>query len=186
MFLQKNPISCNVDIYSNYLIFNFELYQIILSKLNFPTQFYGYLYASFMVLGGIGAILSKKLLSNYGEKKLFIISMIGVAISYFIFALTNKIVLIMIGIVLQQIIFGSVGLAVRNILMNNLFSQDTKSTLMSVYSLLNSFLKGLLVIALGQILSISGNGYAYIIMTCIMIFCIIYSIFGIKDEKVSH
>ncbi len=164
------------------LIFNFELYQMVLSNLNFSTKFYGYLYASFMILGGIGAKISKKILLTYGEKRLFIISLVFVAISYLLFGLSNNIVLILLAIVIQQVVFGSIGLVVKNILMNSLFSQNTKSTLISVYSLLVALFKGVLVLVLGIILSIMGIRYTYVIMTFIMIVCILYARIAIKNE----
>jgi len=135
-----------------------------------------------MILGGIGAKISKKILLTYGEKRLFIISLVFVAISYLLFGLSNNIVLILLAIVIQQVVFGSIGLVVKNILMNSLFSQNTKSTLISVYSLLVALFKGVLVLVLGIILSIMGIRYTYVIMTFIMIVCILYARIAIKNE----
>ena len=164
------------------LIFNFEYYQIILSKLGFPSQYNGLLYASFMILGGIGAKLSKRMLDRMGVHGLFTLFIILIVASYIAFALSQGWPFILAAIVVQQIAFGSWGLVIKNIMFKNLPSQSVKSTMISMNSLVTNFIKGSIVIALGYVLEYTTHAFVYEFMAAIMIVLLFMEIFSVAEE----
>ena len=150
------------------LIFNFEYYQILLDKFDFPEKYSGILYASFMLLGGIGAKSSKKLINKMRLETIFSLFIIGISISYLCFAFAKNLWIIFFAIGIQQICFGSWGLIAQNIILENIPSEDVKSTMLSMNSLVSSLFKGIIVIVLGVLLSQTSYKTAYVVMFFIM------------------
>lgn len=157
------------SIVTSFLIFNFEYYQVFLEKFNFSNQLYGLLYASFMVIGGYGAKISKTFLEKFGINNLFGIIMSLIAVSYILIGFSINLYMIFIAIFIQQLCFGSWGLIVTNILLKNLPEQSVKSTMLSVNNSVISLLKAFIVIILGRIYLTLGVRNLYLIMSIIMI-----------------
>ena len=155
------------------LIFNFEYYQILLDKFDFPEKYIGILYASFMLLGGIGAKSSKKLINKMRLETIFSLFIIGISISYLCFAFAKNLWIIFFAIGIQQICFGSWGLIAQNIILENIPSEDVKSTMLSMNSLVSSLFKGIIVIVLGVLLSQTSYKTAYVVMFFIMCITIV-------------
>lgn len=171
----KNSLVMKITLLSaivtSLLIFNFEYYQIILNKFLFPEKYIGVLYASFMLMGGIGSKISKRLLDKIETDKIFNLFMLLIAFSYILFAMAKESPIIFVAICIQQICFGSWGLIAQNIILENIPSENVKSTMLSMNSLVTSLLKGAIVIVLGMLLSHKGYQISYIIMFSIM--CIV-------------
>lgn len=157
------------SIVTSFLIFNFEYYQVFLEKFNFSNQLYGLLYASFMVIGGYGAKISKTFLEKFGINNLFGIIMSLIAVSYILIGFSINLYMIFIAIFIQQLCFGCWGLIVTNILLKNLPEQSVKSTMLSVNNSVISLLKAFIVIILGRIYLTLGVRNLYLIMSIIMI-----------------
>lgn len=164
------------------LIFNFEYYQIILSRMGFPLQYNGLLYASFMIMGGIGAKLSKRMLDHMGVRGLFSLFTILIAASYVTFSISKGWLFILVAIVVQQIAFGSWGLVIKNIMLKNLPSQSVKSTMISVNSLVTNLVKGGIVIVLGYILEYTSYSFVYALMAVIMIALLLMEAVGVSAK----
>lgn len=168
----KNAVVVRITLLSavviSLLIFNFEYYQILLNKFGFPEKYSGILYASFMLLGGIGAKISKRLIDRMRVESIFRLFIIGISISYLCFAFAKELVVIFIAIGIQQISFGSWGLIAQNIILENIPSEDVKSTMLSMNSLVSNLFKGGIVIVLGVLLSRMGYQTAYVVMFFIM------------------
>lgn len=168
------------SIVTSFLIFNFEYYQVFLEKFNFSNQLYGLLYASFMVIGGYGAKISKTFLEKFGINNLFGIIMSLIAVSYILIGFSINLYMIFIAIFIQQLCFGSWGLIVTNILLKNLPEQSVKSTMLSVNNSVISLLKAFIVIILGRIYLTLGVRNLYLIMSIIMIAAFI--VIQLKDN----
>ena len=78
---------------------------------------YVLLYASFMVIGGYGAKISKTFLEKFGINNLFGIIMSLIAVSYILIGFSINLYMIFIAIFIQQLCCGSWGLIVTNILL---------------------------------------------------------------------
>lgn len=173
-------------IVTSLLIFNFECYQIFLSKFNFPSQYNGVLYASFMILGGVGAKLSKKMLDTLGVHKLFALFNILITVSYTTFALAYRWELILAAIVVQQVSFGSWGLILKKIIIENIPSQSAKSTMISMNSLLTSLIKGGIVAVLGFILESFDYVFAYEFMAAVMAVLLVAEAFYLIEKELEN
>lgn len=154
------------------LIFNFEYYQILLVEFSFPNKYLGVLYASFMILSGIGERISVFLVKKLKIDFIAIAFMFLLAVSYLIFAISNTLVMILAGVIIQQICFGSWSLIAQNEVLEHIPSEETKSTMMSMNNLIVSFARSIIVFILGGILSFKGYVITYVAMIGIMIIAV--------------
>lgn len=173
----KNKMLLKITIVSSFiialLIFNFEYYQILLNKFSFPNELLGVLYASFMILCGIGSKISNFLVKKMKIDVIGILFMILISVSYAIFAFSDNLILIVMGIIIQQICFGSWSLIAQSTILEHIPAEETKSTMLSMNSLMVSLLRSVLVLLLGGVLFIKGYVFTYILMMGIMIFAAI-------------
>lgn len=162
------------------LIFNFEYYQFVLDKFNFYGQLYGILYASFNIIGGYAAKISKMLLNRLGIMKLFSLFILLISVSYIIFATAQSIWMILMAIFIQQLCFGSIGLVVKNVILKNVPNQSVKSTMLSINNSVMNVLKSVIVFILGFIYFKFGFTNLYYLMALIMMLIFIYIYFKNK------
>lgn len=165
------------------LIFNFEYYQIVLTRFNFPNQFLGVLYASFMVMSGIGAKISKYLVNKMNIDIIATLFIILISASYIIFGISSSLILILIAVINQQICFGSWNVISQNEILEHIPTEETKSTMLSMNSLIVSLFRSILVLILGMILSIKGYTFTYFVMVVIMLLTAIILLSLGKNHK---
>ncbi len=166
------------------LIFNFEYYQIMLDKLDFSSKYLGVLYASFMILAGIGSKISKALVEKIKIDFIAVSFMVLISISYILFAVSTNLIPVLVGVIIQQICFGSWNLIAQNEILEHIPAEETKSTMMSMNSLIVSFLRSCFVLMLGLLLSLKGYKISYLAMVMAMtISCILLITVGLKKKK---
>ncbi len=152
----------------SFLIFNFEYYQVTLSDYGFKIQFYGLLYASFMVLMGYGARLSSWINSRLNTNKIFSLYMFLIGTSYILIGVHKSIILVFISIILQQMCYGSWGLIAENIILDEVPQDDVKSTLISLNSLFVSLIRAIIIFILGGMLRNYSYTTIYLLMGAIV------------------
>lgn len=153
----------------SFLIFNFEYYQILLKANKFPIVLMGILYSTFMILGGVGSKISAKIIKRIGGFNTLRLYTGLIAISYTLFSIANNLLLIFVGIVIQQICFGGWGLLIENVVLEKSPSSDVKSTMASLNSLIINLFKGFLIIVLGIMTNYFSYKIIYVIMAIILI-----------------
>lgn len=176
--LLENKYLMKIIIYTSitftFLIINFEYYQILLQKLNFPSKYNGSLYASFMIFMGIGYKISSKLVRKYSTYSIFYTYMILISSTFFIFSKTSSLYIVLLGIMVQQICFGSWELILENMVLEESPEDNMKSTISSLNSLVTNIIKAICSLILAFMFSKLGYKFSYIIMgICIIAMIII-------------
>lgn len=187
LYLLNNKYLFKITIISainfSFIIFNFEFYQILLKQHNFPTKFNGMLYASFMLLMGYGAKISKNVIKKFDTYTSFRIYMILIGFSYLLFSKSTTLIPVFVGIIIQQVCFGSWSLIVENIVLEECPGINMKSTMSSLNSLVTNLIKSLLIILLGFIANKLGYNSAYIIMASILGIIVVFSTLINKNKR---
>lgn len=156
------------------LIYNFDYYQIILRDISFPTKYLGLLYASFMLLSGIGAKISNKIVDKLKPANTMRLYALLIVFSYIIFSRTTNLLIILSAILIQQICFGSWNLIIQSVVLDKAPTSDIKSTMASINSLILNLFKAVLVIILSFITAKLNYRVTYFTMGSIITLLIIF------------
>lgn len=187
-YLIENKYLMVITIYAainfSFLIFNFEYYQIILNINNFPSKLNGILYSSFMILTGFGSRISKNIVNRFKIYSVFRLYMVLICFSYILIGNVGNLLIILLAIVIQQICYGSWGLILENIILEECPKENMKSTMASLNSFVTSIIKTVIVVVLGLVADSIGYRGVYIIMgiCVVLLVCFSFSV-GRKFSK---
>lgn len=188
LFSRKNVVASTIytSILLSLLIFNFEYYQILFSKLGCPQYYFGLIYSSFTIISLIGYRITPYIIKNAGVMITYISYTILIMFS-FIFLYTEIRFLVLMAVFFQQVVFSSWGLIFENDILENVPENEIKSTFSSINSLIVSLFKMLIIYALSFVIQYMGLQRTYIVLSCISLLSILSFLFiKIRSIYVKH
>lgn len=174
----------STSIIFSFLIFNFEMYQVKFKLMGISTKYFGLIYASFMLIMGIGGKYANLLVESLSYKYTYLGIGILIIISFIFFGTSNNILLIFTAIIFQQFAFGSWGVIFNKILLDNCPENQIKSTIGSLNSFSLNLVKMILIMFLGYFSDLFLLKNTYYLMSFFLFILFGTSVYFLKFKKV--
>lgn len=152
------------SIMTSILISSFDFYNVLFKSIGIETTYFGAIYSSFMFINFIGLkIYSQKIQKKYEVILFYLLSL------SFLFLIIDNIILIFIGIIVQQLLFSYLFIHFEIYVINSIEDLKTSSHFQSMISFIYSSIRICILLLITFMLRIIPVSYMYVIYTVVML-----------------